>query len=85
MNKKLGHNFDELKVFYQFYVTFDDLIEFPDWVSRMHIGKQQCCNIFVNFEDELSSHVVVSSADRGTKGASMTGFYNYYYDGRYLL
>ena len=51
----------------------------------MHIGKQQCCNIFVNFEDELSSHVVVSSADRGTKGASMTGFYNYYYDGRYLL
>lgn len=29
MNKKLGDNFDQLKVFSQFYVTFDHLIEFP--------------------------------------------------------
>lgn len=84
MNKKLGHNFDELKVFSQFYVTFDHLIDFPTELAEC-ISENNCCNIFVNFEDEFSSHGVVSSADRGTKGVSMTGFYNYYYDGRYLL
>ena len=74
MNKKLGHNFDELKVFSQFYVTFDHLIDFPTELAECISENNSAVLIFVNFEDEFSSHGVDSSADRGTKGVSMTAF-----------